>query len=278
MRFSHLLMAGAVAPLALVACSGERVGDVPAPPPGEVGTPAEPEVLPEEPEAVEPARAEAGGRWTARGNEPGWTLTLDETKLTYVYGYGEGRYEADRPAAETVDGGRRYTTADGAVSVTVLDKVCADDMTGMPYPQTVTVQMEDARVNGCGGQTNALLAGAWEVTAINGAAVTPAGVVTLTFEPQAETGPANPEHFVPSKGRVSGKAACNSYGADYTISGEGISFGSAFATEMACEADLMSQESAFLSALRGVGSISVNEAGLLELTDHQDAKIEARRN
>ena len=198
MKLSHMLMM-AVAPLGLMACSGEP----PAPQtPAETEAPAEPE-----PEA-EPAA------WTGRGNEPGWTVTLDGATLTYIYAYGEGRYEAPQPAAEAVEGGRRYATADGVLSVTVLDKVCADDMSGMPYPQTVTVQMEDARVRGCGGDTNDLLKGAWTVTEVNGAPVVAGSELTVTFEAEAAPAPANPGHFVPTAGRISGKAGCYGYGCD----------------------------------------------------------------
>ena len=261
MKLSHMLMM-AVAPLGLMACSGEP----PAPQtPAETEAPAEPE-----PEA-EPAA------WTGRGNEPGWTVTLDGATLTYIYAYGEGRYEAPQPAAEAIEGGRRYATADGVLSVTVLDKVCADDMSGMPYPQTVTVQMEDARVQGCGGDTNDLLKGAWTVTEVNGAPALAGSELTMTFEAEAAPAPANPAQFVPVGGRISGKAGCNGYGGDYTISGEGLVIGDVFHTEMACEPDLMAQEAAFLDAISRVSMIIFDATGEMELRDAEFRQLTLRR-
>ena len=229
--------------------------------------------------AIDTGDLETGGAktWTARGNEPGWTVTLDGTTLTYIYAYGEGQYEAPQPEAETIEGGKRYATADGVLSVTVLDQVCADDMSGMPYPQTVSVQMEDARVQGCGGETQDLLAGSWTVVEVNGALVMPGAEMTMTFEPEAAPAPETPGAFVPGTGRVSGKAGCNSYGAGYTLSGEGVSFGDAFSTEMACEPDLMEQEQAFLDALRHVTMLSFDEGGEMELRDAEFRQIYLRR-
>ena len=229
-------------------------------------------------EAIDTGDLETGSKtWTARGNEPGWTLTLDGETLTYIYAYGEGRYEVPQPAAEAVEGGKRYTTADGNLAVTVRDTVCADDMSGMPYPQTVTVQLEDARVQGCGGDTQDLLAGAWDVIEVNSAPVMPGAVITMTFEPDPATKPDNPGQFVPGTGQVSGTSGCNSYGADYTLSGEGLAMGDAVATEMACEPELMAQEEAFLDALRKVSMISFDAGGEMELRDAEFRQIYLRR-
>ena len=200
-----------------------------------------------------------------------------KNERTYIYAYGEGRYNAAQPVAETLEGGKRYATADGVLSVTVLDQVCADDMSGMPYPQTVSVQMEDARVQGCGGETQDLLAGSWTVVEVNGALVMPGTEMTMTFEPEAAPAPETPGAFVPGTGRVSGKSGCNSYGAGYTLSGEGVSFGDAVSTEMACEPDLMEQEQAFLDALRHVTAISFDPGGEMELRDHEFRQIYLRR-
>lgn len=215
--------------------------------------------------------------FTARGNEPGWTVTLDGTTLTYVYAYGEGRYEAPQPAAEAVEGGQRYATADGNLAVTVLDKICADDMSGMPYPKTVTVQMEDARVQGCGGDTQDLLVGGWDVIEVNGALVMPGAEITMTFEANDAPEPETPGQFVPDTGRVSGKSGCNGYGADYVISGEGLSVGDVTTTEMACEPELMAQEQAFQDALDQVTMLSFDETGEMELRDPEFRQIYARR-
>lgn len=228
--------------------------------------------------AAEPDEADV---WTARGSEPGWSLTLDGETITFIHSYGEGRHVAPQPAAEPVEGGRRYTAGDGVLSVTALGGICRDDATGMPYPLSVTVRLAEDEVRGCGGETNALLAGEWAVVSLNGEAVAPGAGMTLVFEPQTAALPESAGAFVPGMGRVGGKAGCNSYGADYRLSGEGISIGAAFSTEMACEPDVMAREAAFLDALGQVSAIAFDDdgdnAGALVLSDYQDREIRATR-
>jgi heat shock protein HslJ len=51
-------------------------------------------------------------------------------------------------------------------------------------------------------------------------------------------------------GEVSGNASCNHFGGSYEISGDKISFGAMFMTEMWCEPEaLMDQEAAYLDLL-----------------------------
>ncbi|MBY9068290.1 META domain-containing protein [Hyphomonas sp. WL0036] len=271
MKLSRMLLTAAM-PMALMACSAETADKSPAPLAG-IDAPAEP--------ATDAPLADAGEAktkpWMAQGNEPGWTVTLDGTTLSYVYAYGESRYEAPQPEAEAVEGGKRYTTADGVLSVLVLDKICADDMSGMPFPQTVTVQMEDARVNGCGGKTSDLIEGEWQIVEVNGPPVMPGVELTLVLEADIPPEPGQQVQYVPGKGGVSGRSGCNSYGGEYTLTGEGISFGDIANTEMACDPEIMAQEADFLDALRHVTVLTFDETGEMELRDHEYRQIYARR-
>lgn len=229
-------------------------------------------------EAIDPGDLAPAETLTARGNEPGWTLTLDGTTLTYVYAYGESTRTAPQPAPQAYEGGRRYATEDGALVFTVVDTLCADDMSGMPYPKSVTVEFEGSSYRGCGGDTQDLVTGDWEVIEVNGAEVMPGAAITMTFDAADAPEPETPGQFVPGTGRVAGNAGCNSYGAEYTISGEGLSVGDAVRTEMACEPDLMAQEDAFLDALSRVSALIFEAEGAeVELRDHEFRQIYARR-
>ncbi|QIK72621.1 META domain-containing protein [Propioniciclava coleopterorum] len=53
-------------------------------------------------------------------------------------------------------------------------------------------------------------------------------------------------------GRVSGSAGCNRYQASFTLHGDTLTVGDATSTMMACAPDVMTQETAFLSALKEV--------------------------
>ena len=73
--------------------------------------------------------------------------------------------------------------------------------------------------------------------------VPPGAIVTIAFE----------------DGQASGRAACNSYGGAYDAGDDGsLSFESFAVTAMACEAPLMTLESAYLEALGAVTGFGVD--------------------
>ncbi len=75
-------------------------------------------------------------------------------------------------------------------------------------------------------------------------------------------------------GRMSGSSGCNSYTADYEVSGNSFSITALVSTERACEPSLMGQERAYLDALGSVERWKfsgpafqlLNETGTVEAT------------
>lgn len=90
--------------------------------------------------------------------------------------------------------------------------------------------------------------GDWRVDLIDGKAPIAGSKVTMRFEP---------------KGRVSGIASCNRYGAAYTVEGDNISFGPAMTTRMACPPDIMAQEQRFLRVLEGAATWRIGAERLI---------------
>lgn len=247
-RRTGLVMAAAAA---LAACGGE---------------PAEAPVAAPETEAVAEAEGPPGlpEGWTARGQEPGWLLTIKEGTADFTYDYGAQTYSTLLPERRAIEGGVEYSDGPGGLTISAVAQVCADAATGVPYPDTVTVTLGDEVYRGCGGDPNALLAGAdWVVSEINGAAVIGGTRVTLAFDP--------------AEGRVSGSGGCNSYRTNYSVGGEGISFGPAASTKMACPEDILTQEGRFFAALAGAAQHAFDETGALVLTGGQGERIVARR-
>jgi putative lipoprotein len=67
-------------------------------------------------------------------------------------------------------------------------------------------------------------------------------------------------------GTVSGNASCNTYSGEVTIDGSDLSFGPLATTRMACvDAAVSEQETAFLQALEGVASYTIDPQGRLVL-------------
>lgn len=198
----------------------------------------------------------------ARGNEPGWSLEIDGDTLTLVSDYGATRVEAS--AAKTVDGAVTvWRAADKDLTVTWENTLCADDATGMPHPARVTVDHAGKTLKGCGGDPGSLLTGGeWIVEDINNSGVIDNSRASLTFD---------------EAGRVAGMSSCNSYGAGYALTGEGLTIGRAAATLRACAPALMDQERKFFDTLSKVSGFTIDDTGALILTAPDGGRILARR-
>lgn len=191
--------------------------------------------------------------YRAQGNEPGWTLTVAEGQLTLVADYGARTIETALPEAGFEGGAFVYAVAEPALTVRIAPGLCRDDMTGMPYPETVTLTLEGRELRGCGGDPLDLLAGVeWVVEDIGGRGIIDASRVTLNFH---------------TDGSLGGAASCNRYATSVSIGGEAARVGQIAATQMMCAETLMNQEQAFFAALAAVGRFDIDETGALLLYD-----------
>lgn len=104
------------------------------------------------PDPWEAARAR-GIEYRALGQEPGWYLEIDEgvsMRLVYDYGERDATTPAPRPSRE--DGATVYHAATDAhdLRVVVEERPCSDVMSGLPFPDTVTVTIDGRSYRGCG--------------------------------------------------------------------------------------------------------------------------------
>ncbi|WNK20787.1 MliC family protein [Halomonas piscis] len=102
-------------------------------------------------------RAEHPGvMFFGHGNEPGWTVELDnhEPRLVLTTDYGETAQtlpymvstmdnDAGRVVLENADAGRFFR-------VRIEAAACFDDMSGKPYPARVTLSIDGEQYSGCG--------------------------------------------------------------------------------------------------------------------------------
>jgi heat shock protein HslJ len=191
----------------------------------------------------------------ARGQEPGWSVTLADGRAELVLDYGEQRVSL--PLFATSSEGRvtRFRAADGShrMAMDVAQRQCNDSMSGMPYPYIVALEFDDRVLTGCGGEAIDLLAGReWVVEDLDGGGIIDRSHVTLEFDAES--------------GRVHGLASCNRYNAAFSLTGEGISFSGAAATMMACPEALMNQEQKFFRILEGVNRFDIDQTGALLLS------------
>jgi heat shock protein HslJ len=179
---------------------------------------------------------------TARGNEPFWTLTAGPENVRFAPMDGAGAAAAASVTVLEEDAVR--VVAPGLPDLRLTPAPCADSMTGMPYPATATLGEGETAMTGCAGDPASLLQGAWRAVEMAGAPLPEGAEVTMEF----------------AGDRVAGRAACNRYTGGFTLSGEGLAFGPAASTKMACPEALMDAEVAFFAALARVDRFGIDPA------------------
>ncbi|WP_142684314.1 copper resistance protein NlpE N-terminal domain-containing protein [Chitinophaga polysaccharea] len=93
-------------------------------------------------------KSKAGIRFTANGNEPGWSLDLDNKKIRFNNINGDS-LEASLPRPNpNTDTLKVYTTP--GITISIRNTICADDMSGLMKPNSVQVQVKDKTYQGCG--------------------------------------------------------------------------------------------------------------------------------
>lgn len=90
------------------------------------------------------------GTYTARGQEPGWTVTIANGRIDYVGNYGEKRINVAAPEPRTTFNGHRYETP--RLIVSTSHGRCNDAMSGHGYADQVMVIADGETFQGCGGE------------------------------------------------------------------------------------------------------------------------------
>ncbi len=190
--------------------------------------------------------------YRAGGNEPGWVLAV--TGETFEWNrMGADLVTGTVPAPVWKDGAVVWDLADAGLTVRMVDSICRDTMTGMPHPETVFVDTPEGTLAGCGGAPVDLLAvGEWIVEDIAGKGIIDNALVSMSFA---------------QDGSVSGSGGCNRFNGGFSLTGEGLSFGPAATTMMACPEALMNMEQSFFQTLAGVIRFDIAETGALILYD-----------
>lgn len=95
-----------------------------------------------------------GYEFRAVGQEPGWQVQIAPGRPMHILAdYGEIEFYTDAPAIERSNDNTIYRGEHEGrtVTVTVRDEPCEDVMSGEPFPATVTLQLDERRLQGCGG-------------------------------------------------------------------------------------------------------------------------------
>lgn len=211
-----------------------------------------------------PGAAQAGSL-TARGNEPGWRIEISDKDIVFHGQDGETFTIEPLPQPVTVDGADTYSAKLGnqPFTLTIAERICADTMSGLPYPKSATVMLGDRTLAGCAGEPSSLLHGNWKVREIGGSVIVAGSEPSLFFNPD---------------GSINGNASCNRLLGHFTLTGEGLSISETGASMMMCDQPLMDQERILLTALQAVRRFEVVSAGHVRLLgDDNRALVSIRR-
>lgn len=202
--------------------------------------------------------------FTARGNEPGWLLSLSQEQLDLTADYGQTNIteSLSKPFTITTGSSVQFNTEQAKITLVVEDKLCHDSMSGMPFPYSVSLKLDQKSYTGCGGEPGSLLTdNPWAVLTISDQMLTQDSRISLNFNPEMQLG---------------GVASCNRYTTSYALTGEGLSVGPITTTLMACDPALMEQEASFLKYLANVVRFDINDSGQLTLYTNDGATIVAK--
>ncbi|WP_417445454.1 META domain-containing protein [Kangiella sp.] len=202
--------------------------------------------------------------FTARGNEPGWLLTVNNDQFELIADYGQTTISdvfAKQPLLR-VGHMLEMKSEQGNLTLLAENKLCHDSMSGVPYPYTVSIKTEEETLIGCGGEPRSLLTkNSWSVLTVANNMLAEESRISLNFNAESQ---------------LSGIASCNRYTSSYNLTGEGLTVSPITTTLMACEPSLMEQEANFLKHLANVSRFDITEHGQLILHTSQGETIKAQ--
>lgn len=188
----------------------------------------------------------------ARGNEPSFLLSIGADEVSLEMPLDGITFRSSNVTRSTVDGQARIEVSAGGnrLEATIEQRLCADTMTGMPFPIAVRAEFNGRKLAGCGGSTFTALEGGWRVLGLDGKPLPDGVVATIAFE-------------APDK--VSGKSGCNRYFGAFKLDAERLAIGPLGATRMACPKDEMEVEQRFLDLAARVTRATPGENGRMKL-------------
>ena len=200
------------------------------------------------------AEADTVEAYTARGNEPGWTLRMIGNVIAYEGDYGDTKITIPAPAPRPSSNGVRHESDRLTVDVTYAS--CTDNMSGLRFADTVSVMADGKQVKGCGGRAlppESLNDTTWSIVMINQL-------------PVLEVIPAEVRFAV---GKVTGTAGCNRFNGDYSANVNALTLGAISSTRMMCPEKHMAQEAGFMALFGGKLAIRYSVDGSLLLSDEK---------
>jgi uncharacterized membrane protein len=191
----------------------------------------------------------ASEAFSAKGQEPHWWLRIegDGGQLMRPGLARPIEFELRTLGSEGADTVISAAAPEATLEIRLRDSLCRDAMSGMPHPQTVTIELPDRQLRGCGGEPMQLLsAQPWRLQeAVSGHAE-----ATLRFEQGSQL-------------RMEGP--CHQHVGTFVLSGEGLELRLPPSSQSACPEPAAGEERRLLDALSATVRFDIDDEGALIL-------------
>jgi heat shock protein HslJ len=198
--------------------------------------------------------AAAQERYSARGTEPFWSLTIDARTMRFE---AAGRAPVTVATPKVIHGFAGEMWQGRRIDVNTVHGGCSDGMSDRRYSDTVTVRVDGRSYRGCGGdmveaaRPSSVVDGSWRIEALDGRRVSALTSPDVTFR----------------DGRMQGDTSCNRFSGSFSFTRGRLTAGPLATTRKFCAERVQSvQETAILRMFRERLSVSSNRGGKLVLT------------
>ena len=174
----------------------------------------------------------------ATGQEPGWTLDIDQRAIRFSGAYGQSPLLQPTPPAIHAFAGDIYRTP--RINVNIIHGQCRDAMNGRAYPDQIQLNVDGRDYRGCGGPSAAYVGqqGAANPPAPNDQFASNGPLADSRWRIVSINGrstPATSGYHVEFTGdRISAKFGCNNMGGAYLLDRDMLSTDRMMGTKMAC--------------------------------------------
>jgi uncharacterized membrane protein len=191
----------------------------------------------------------ASEAFSAKGQEPHWWLRIEGDRGQLMRpGLAQPiAFELRTLGSQGANTVISAAAPEATLEIRLRDSVCRDAMSGLPHPQTVTIELPDRQLRGCGGEPMQLLiAQPWRLEQ-----TLPGHVqATLRFEQGSQL-------------RMEGP--CHRYVGSFTLDGEGLELRLPPSSQAACPEPAAGEERRLLDALSATVRFDIDDQGALIL-------------
>ncbi len=196
-------------------------------------------------------------KYKAFGNEPGWTLEIDEQQISYTGDYGETVITVPTPPKRQSLAVKRYLTPQ--INVIIMDKPCSDTMADRRFGNSVVLEIGAQTLRGCGGKI-----------------LPPDDMEDTYWTAVSDSSSASGAELRFQRGQITGNAGCNGMNAAYRYVDGKLTVSRIMTSKKLCGGAADAYEKRLLNILSGEADVNFLPNGNMTLS-HETDSLEFKR-